>query len=154
MFWLASVMDTNKFNLVFIYIAPKILCHKIGNDLTELWALLYICNIHEIDKAHSDCWATNYHQVKLQIVFCVKELIYDTLSPELQGYAKKTTRYRSLVYVKQLVLDIDKAMMISTIALVERKNWDILVKWLLTAAKLLVKVRNAYSGEAKIRHLV
>ena len=106
-------MDTNKFNLVFIYIAPKILCHKIGNDLTELWALLYICNIHEIDKAHSDCWATNYHQVKLQIVFCVKELINDTSPPELQVYTKKTTLYRNFIYVKRLLFDIAKAMMIA-----------------------------------------
>ena len=55
-------------------------------------------------------------------------LIYYTSPPELQGYAKKTTRYRNLIYAKQLLLDIDKAMMISTIALVERINWDILVK--------------------------
>lgn len=40
-------------------------------------------------------------------------LLSDTSPPELHVFAKKTTRYRSLVYVKQLVLDIAKAMMIA-----------------------------------------
>ena len=63
------------------------------------------------------CLVTNYHQVKLRIVFCVKSGFYDTFPPELQAYAKKTTRYRNLIYVKHFELDIDKTMMIITIAL-------------------------------------